>query len=186
MIVAQRRMRRTTETWRPAIDRRGKVLRGYEVSDLGRVRTFWTFGPTARIGAKPRFRKPSLTPYRSGLRYHVMCLRVGRGRSRSVPVQELVANTFLGPRPTRDAQLIHLNHRHCDNRVANLKWVSRSQASLHAIKRRPRRPLAKLTPAAVRHIRESLATAVDLAEWYGVGPSAIRYVRRGRTWRDVK
>lgn len=177
---------RCRETWRPVIDAKGKVLRGYEVSDLGRVRSYWTIGPKSTIGTKPRLRKPSLTKYRSGLRYHVLCLRTRRGRLWTYMVHELVAYAFLGKRPRKGHQLIHLNQRRCDNRAANLMWVSRSRASLHAIERRPRRPLAKLTPSAVRHIRESLSTARELAEWYEVDPKTIYKVKWRKSWRDVK
>jgi len=92
----------------------------------------------------------------------------------------------LGKCPSAKDMLIHLNHDLHDNRVVNLKWVTRSEASLHAIEGRPRRPLAKMTPAMVREIRRSEKTAVELAKKFGVGKRAVYDVRWGRTWVDVE
>jgi hypothetical protein len=168
------------------VNSRGKPIRGYEVSSLGRMRTYWTGGPKSCIGPKPRLRKPPLTKYRSGLRSHVLCIRIGRGRLDTFTVHEPVAYAFLGLRPRSRPQLPHPNHRRTDNRAENLEWATRSRASLHAIERRPRRALAKLTPTAVRHIRESLSTAAEPAERYGVHPKSIYMVKWRQRWRDVK
>ena len=68
----------------------------------------------------------------------------------------------------------------------NLRWVSKSEVSLHAIKVKPRRPLAKLSPAKVRAIRASKDIARVLAKRYGVQKRAIYDIKWGRTWRDVE
>lgn len=173
------------EHWRPLFDRRGRPVLGYEVSNLGRIRTYWTSGPNAALVKTPRLRKASYAPRNGKLsKSLVLCTRVDRGRYDTFQVDVLVATAFIGPRP-RGAVLQHINGVLDDNRARNLRWVSRREQSLASVARRPRRPLAKLTPAKVRAIRVSKLTAPELAEKYGVERKAIYNIKWGVTWRDV-
>lgn len=170
------------EHWLPAMDRHGRVLDGYEVSNLGRVRSYWISGPKEQRGLMAVQRK--LVPNgRTGL---TVCVRRKQGEMYTYAVHELIASSFFGKRPSAKHMLIHVNHDLHDNRTVNLKWVTRSEASLHAIEGRPRRPLAKMTPEIVRAIRRSTKTAPELAKKYKVGKRAVYDVRWGRTWRDVE
>lgn len=45
---------------------------------------------------------------------------------------------------------------------------------------------AKLTADAVREIRSSPKTVVELAEHFDVSPSTVQLARRGKTWRNVE
>lgn len=176
------------ERWLPVVIRGNRTIVGYEVSDRGRVRTYWQkAGPSPRLAEKPTLRRIALTKARGSDRggTPVVCLRLARARSYTFPVHELVARAFLGHAPQRGWQIIHVNHERTDNRATNLKWVSRSHASLHAIKARPRRPLAKLTPTIVRQNRKSTELTRVLARRFGVNNRAVYDVRWGRTWRDV-
>jgi hypothetical protein len=47
-------------------------------------------------------------------------------------------------------------------------------------------PNAKLTEAAVQHIRTSAETAYKLARTYGVSHTAIRLVRARETWAHLR
>lgn len=176
------------ERWLPVIIPGNCTVVGYEVSSLGRLRTYWVkAGPNPYLQRTPRLRRLSLTKSRATIAggTPVACLRLAKGRSYTFPVHQLVAWAFLGFAPRRGWQIIHVNHDRADNRARNLRWVSRSDASLHAITARPRRPLAKLTPAKARAIRASKDTAPVLARRYGVGKRAIYDIRWRRTWRDV-
>lgn len=170
------------EHWRPAVTANGRRLKGYEVSDLGRVRSLWSFGPGRKTPGEPRMRTPVLSARGNTL---VLYLRVAPARYATYSIHDLVAGTFLGKRPSPGHVVIHRNHRFMDNRAANLAWVTRSEAALHAIAIKPRRPLAILTPANVRSIRRSSKAARELADWYGVNPRAIYNIRWGKSWRDV-
>lgn len=170
------------ETWLPLFDPRGKVIEGYEVSDRGRVRSYWISGPRIQTNTKPRLRKPSVS--KRGNSY-VLCTRVAHGKNYTYRLNELVAYAFLGLRPTPRHVLIHLNHDWKDNRAKNLAWVTRSEQSKRDCALRPRRPLAKLTPAIVRAVRASKAPAKELAKKYKVLPRAIYNIRWGRSWREV-
>lgn len=174
------------ERWYPVITRRSKIILGYEVSDLGNVRSYWTKQNPPTLGTNPRPRALSRRRVNGRLsNWLVVCLRIAQGRFYTYLVHELVAWSYLGPRPSPRHVIIHLNHQFDDNRAANLAWVTRSEASLHAVAFKPRRPLAKLSPAKIRVIRASKLTARELAAKYGVGAKAIYNIRWGKTWADV-
>lgn len=175
------------EHWYPLITPRGKALKGYEVSDRGRVRSYWVKGgPHPAIGEKPRLRLASRRRVKGKQTdWLVMCLRVGHAKAYTYPVHQLVAWSCVGRRPTKRHVVIHKNHRHDDNRARNLEWVTRPEASLHSVANRPRRPLAKLTPRSVRAIRASKETAPVLAARYGVEKKAIYNIKWWNTWGDV-
>lgn len=171
------------EIWMQALTPRGKKLRGYEVSSLGRVRSYWGHGPKSPLLTTPRLRKPSRT-VRNG---PVVCVRCGGpGELYTFRVHELVMRSFFRTPPKKGWVVAHLNGNLEDNRLENLRWVSRSESGLRSAAERPRRPLAKLTPANVRLIRRSPKTVAELAEKFGVGRRAVYDIRWGRTWRDVE
>lgn len=96
-----------SETWKP-IDGYPK----YEVSDTGRVRSFWfTRGTT-----EPRILRPAADP--KG--YLHVRLSNDEG-ARTFKVHPLVARAFLGPRP-QGLQVRHLDGNNQNNRVSNLAY----------------------------------------------------------------
>jgi hypothetical protein len=110
-------------------------------------------------------------------------IRLGRKIAESVHV--LVAEAFLGPRPSSNHVVNHKDGNKQNNRDISLEWITKSEdvthqydAGLRDLKPRfyPIRggfhPLAKLTDEEVNQIRISyklgLATSRDLAIRYGV------------------
>jgi hypothetical protein len=95
------------EEWRWIAQQEGR----YEVSNLGRVRSYVRRGPTSatrnQIGR-------ILAPYLDAYGYRVIALGTKR-----VKVHRLVLEAFVGPseRLTR-----HLNNDPSDNRLENLRW----------------------------------------------------------------
>jgi hypothetical protein len=104
-----------TERWLPVVGYEGI----YEVSDLGRVRSFLWRGPGnvrrkyARI-MKPGLRKdyPVITMYRDGA-------------IKKRNVHHLVLEAFVGPCPP-GLEACHDNDVADDNRLENLRWDTRS------------------------------------------------------------
>jgi len=99
-------------------------------------------------------------------------------------VHVLVAEAFLGPRP-EGYQAHHKNGDRCDNRPENLTYV---EAGEHIREVRRRKGPRKLTAGQVRVIRDLStvgATHVEIAELFGVSPSAVGSVLSGRTWSHV-
>jgi HNH endonuclease/NUMOD4 motif len=196
------------EQWRPVVG-----LDGYEVSDMGRVRSYRApFGVGTRDAAKTL----AIQPTRKG--YGRVC--VG-GRNRFV--HRLVLEAFVGPCPV-GMQCRHANGDAADNRLLNLSWstpaenhgdkrvhgtlpVGRRNGAHTRPDRRPtgerngnhtapesrprgqRNPQAKLTDNDVRSIRVERARGAKLAELsarYGVVESVISAVARGRRWSHVE
>lgn len=92
----------------------------YEVSDLGRVRSWKQSG---RGGPPPRYLAGGTS---AGYR-HVLLLTDGRRTTGFV--HRLVALAFLGPRPDRH-ETRHLNGDKLDNRLSNLAYGTHSQNGL--------------------------------------------------------
>lgn len=103
------------EFWKPVLGYEAI----YEVSRDGNVRS-------VRTGA---IRQPAKT-YKGYLTLQVS--KSGVFRTKSVHV--LVAEAFLGPRPTAKAQVNHMNGIKTDNRLDNLEWVSPSENIKHRYK----------------------------------------------------
>jgi hypothetical protein len=94
---------------------------GYEVSDLGQVRSVARMLMNAE-GVSRAWRGRLLTPWadKNGR------LSVGLGRGRRHRVGELVLSAFVGPRP-EGLEVCHRNDDQSDNRLSNLYWGTRSQ-----------------------------------------------------------
>ena len=180
------------ETWKPVIGFEGM----YEVSDLGNVRSLSrSYIAMDRWGNAQQYvrtgtaRKPEIT--RAG--YARVHLRA-QSRGRKAAVHQLVAEAFIGPKPTKQHQINHKNGDKLDNRVQNLEWVTAQENTQHRS-----RVLrlgcgethyrAKLTADDVRAIRSAYAagsTQTDLAAKYGVRANNISFIVRYLTWRTVR
>lgn len=103
-----------SEEWRPVVGFEGL----YEVSSLGRVRSLPRL--TAMKNGRARHTRGGLLAAAIGDRYSSVCLK-HEGRSRTVRVHVLVAESFLGPRP-EGYDVCHGNNDGHDNRLANLRY----------------------------------------------------------------
>ena len=101
----------TTEVWKPVVGYEGI----YEVSNLGHVRS-------VRL----------LCPFKNSYGYACLTLR-HKGAKRFVAVHRLVAQAFLGSRPT-GLQTNHVNGDKMDPRLANLHYVTARENTLHAVR----------------------------------------------------
>lgn len=112
----------TEEIWKPITVIRKIDYRGhYEISNLGRVRSF-KFGPHQKRRDEPRILKPSINQ-----RGHAQ-IRLGgwstvaqHNSLYTHSVAHLVAREFVGPRGLSYG-VVHKNGDVSDNRAANLKW----------------------------------------------------------------
>lgn len=149
---------------------------GYEVSDLGRVRSYkWT---------EPRVLKGKQTSYGY---IQVTILH------KQLYVHRLVAQAFL-PNPENKPQVNHLNGIRTDNSIQNLEWCTSSENNLHSYRCLLRTPtqgqehhLAKLSDRDVQEIREKLwmgkrGIGKQLAQEYGVCESRISNIKKGKAW----
>lgn len=145
----------------------------YEVSSLGRLR-----GPKGLFAG-------------SGDRYLVFTVRDPKPRPISVHVAVMAA--FCGPRPA-GMQVDHINGDRRDNRLANLRYLSPRDNTLHsvALGTHPcgeRNGWSKLTATAVAEIRATyrprhrMFSGRALARKFGVSQHCVWQVLNQGTWR---
>jgi hypothetical protein len=103
------------ERWLPVVGYEGS----YEVSDLGRVRTL------ARLDARGRRRKEKVLSPRPTTRDHRAIALYAGGIRTDFQLHRLVLDAFVGPRP-EGMEGCHWNDIPTDNRLANLRWDTRS------------------------------------------------------------
>src|SRR5438445_3972066 len=157
----------TPETWKPAPHYEDL----YEVSTLGNCR---------RIQQNLR---PSLDVH--GYQYVTFSRN---GKLKRVKVAHLVAEAFIGPRPSKHV----VNHqdgvRH-NNRVENLEYTTYSgnlkhayRIGLHVPMRGEAHPGAKISCAQVEEVWKQIASGkrnVEIAATLGVSYATVRSIRRG-------
>ncbi len=154
----------------------------YEVSDMGRVRN----RKTHRV---LRAAYPPGRPYCIvNLAHHNPDGRV------SVAVHRLVAETWLGMKPTRQYQCRHLNGNPCDNSLVNLTWgttaENRADQVLHGrvhIKGRNGQPVT-ITAQLIKDVR-ALAEHMDgfwVSAFYNVPEEWVSRVATGKAWAAVQ
>ena len=169
------------EVWKAVPGYEGR----YEVSDLGRVRSL----DRAVIcmgeikGSYVSLRKGRvLRPGPSN--YGHLSVVLGRGKTRMV--HELVLRAFVGDPPDKH-ECCHNNGVSTDNRLSNLRWGTRSENNVDAVKHGTR---GKLTAGQVVQIRIRLKTCrhgeqTEIAKEYGVSLCTINSIKFGRIYKHV-
>ena len=176
----------TSEEWRPVV---GRELE-YEVSSLGRVRSFdrtvlKTNGVTYHV--KPKILNPASD--RAGYR----SVNLSKNdRSFSCKVHRLVALAFL---EKTASEVNHKNGDKSDNRASNLEWVTPKQNVAHAWATglaKPRKGAragnVKLTETQVLEIRRRCKLGESdssLGREYSVSAQCIRHIRVRINWSHV-
>lgn len=165
-------MKHTTEQWH-SID-----IEGYEVSTLGRVRSF-------RRQAQGRIIKPRID------RWGYLFVRfelAGKHRPERF-VHRLVALAFI-PNPHNKPQVNHINGVKLDCQVKNLEWVTTHENNAHAIRlglfTDATKP--KLSDTKVRRMRTASKKGQSycaLARKFDVHWTTARDAIRGTTWKHV-
>ena len=172
----------TIEEWRPVPD-----SFGYEVSNLGRVRsvdrTIHCKDDTLRL-RRGVVLKPGLSG-RKGHRARHLTVCIGRN---TVLVHRLVALAFIGPCPP-GKQVAHNDGVSTNNAATNLRYATAKENQgdmiLHGTSQRGIKNVNnKLQPHQVKEIKSLLGgvTQRELAERYGVSQAAINYISVGRSW----
>jgi len=118
----------------------------------------------------------------------------GRGGQRTVRVHVLVAEAFLGPKPTPSHQVNHRNGVKSDNRADNFEWVTNRENARHARDvlgyrgkgiRGEAHGMTKLTESDVREIRRRLAAGesqTKLSAVFGVSRENIYCIAHRKSW----
>ena len=169
------------EIWKPVPGYEGQ----YEVSNQGRVRSLdrQVLCAGAIKGLylsrkKGRILRPGPSNYGH--------LSVVLGRRQTRMVHDLVLRAFVGPPPAKH-ECCHNNGNPKDNRLENLRWGTRSQNNIDAVKHGVK---GKLTSEQVIEIRNRLKTyrrgdQVKLANEFGVSACTISSIKLNQVYRHV-
>lgn len=182
----------SNETWKPVVG-----FDGYEVSDLGNVRSWRLTGK--RTGMRAETPK-ALRPLPNRGYFRVALSAAGKPHYRSI--HRLVLEAFVGPCP-EDMEGCHDNGNPADNRLENLRWDTRvgnfaDKVRHGTLQEGERQGSAKLTLDQVQEIRNAYGpargvngsrplgapTCAELAHRYGVSPVTISRVVRNANWRN--
>lgn len=161
------------ETWLP-LPRDDR----YEVSDLGRVRSWASKGRNSHTRAQ----QPRVLKQANGSKGYLAVFPGGRFQL----VHRMVLETFRGPCP--DGMLAcHGNGVRTDNRLENLRWdtpeANCADELLHGTSNRGMaNNTAKLTESDVLYIRRSPEATSVLARRFGVTRVHIQGIRKRKTW----
>jgi hypothetical protein len=170
------------EQWRPVVG-----FWGYEVSNLGRVRSWRPDGGKKSgrlVRDEPKIRKLVVSLYGYAT---VMFKENGHCVLRTV--HRLVLEAFVGMRPSgREAR--HLDGKPLNNCVANLAWGTREEQFADQVRhgtdsRGERNGAAKLSFKEARAIRKSTRSGQELARVYGVSQATISRIRHGQRYSSV-
>lgn len=170
-----------------------RLLQGITVRDFPDYKvlpdgTVWSLGSNWR-GYGPR----QLTAHPNSGGY--LRVRMGSGELRkSAMVHKLVAEAFIGPKPSPVHQVRHLNGNKTDNRASNLAWGTAAENAAdrdgHGTTARGlSHGNSKLTPKSVRYTRQRFsegASVYSLARELGVSQKTLANAISGRTWAHVR
>jgi hypothetical protein len=178
------------ERWLPIPD-----WDGYEVSDMGRVRSWKRRVGGAGSGSRwepdylqpPRLKSPELV---NG--YHQVIFSDADTGVRKLKVSRLVLTVFVGPAPDGHAAA-HGNGVRNDNRLSNLRWAtyrenSQDMVGHGTVLRGADNPRAKLDASVVVVIRKAHAAGASiksLARKYAVARRTIGRIVNRVTWPGV-
>jgi hypothetical protein len=161
---------------------------GYEVSNLGRVRSLDRIVIRHLRGAD---RECSLRGKVLAVRKHPQGYRgVSLGNGKQATVHSLVMLAFVGERP-EGGWINHENGDKADNRLENLEYCTPKQNAEHAVHTglQPRPPGGeKLSEVQVREIDQRLKqgeSTVVLGREFGVSRTMISHIRTGKVWQWI-
>jgi hypothetical protein len=135
-----------------------------------------------------------------GAQYLMVALYVN-GRSTVRTVHSLVAEAFLGPKPSSKHVVNHRDGNKLNNHWRNLEWATRKEDRQHAIRMglwdpRGHEPVrgsshwnARLTEQQVREIRRLVAARKPrkmVAARFRITAGAVHDIARGKSWAHLK
>jgi hypothetical protein len=149
----------------------------YQVSNLGRVRSL-PRKILRKNGVPQTLQGHVLRPQVCNSSGHLF-VQLGHGNKNLVHI--LVARAFIGENPG-GLDVCHNDSNPKNNRVENLRYDTRSNNNIDAVKAGRKKALSA---EKVRHIRTLLAEGVEgtaIAKEMGVSVSCIYHIKKGRSF----
>jgi hypothetical protein len=184
----------TPEAWKAIPD-----FPGYEVSDQGRVRSFWRKGKRGQGNGRGANSVLSSTPQRilnpsivKGDYRRITLCKDDRKHNFFVHIQ--VLNAFIGPCPP-GLEGCHNDGKPANNSLINLRWDTRSSNQLDRRKHGTvtcqlgeKNRSAKLIPENIIEIRKLVSQGYrlkEVAEKFGIAESNVCQIAKRKTWTHV-
>lgn len=175
---------KVSEKWLPVKSFEGM----YDISDQGRI---WS---RPRMNLRGQMRRGRHRRFRVGKHgYYQLQLSNEYGEKIDVRVHQVVAATFLGPRP-KGKQINHKNGIKTDNRASNLEYVTASENVQHAYDNGliehyhgEEHWKAYMNAWMVRVIRRLKGTLSysEIGEVFGTSKYNIYMICSGKNWKHV-
>lgn len=170
------------EEWRPI-----EGFEGYEVSNLGRVRS-WR--KSSRWGVFKRDTPFLLKAHKDGSGYYR--IKIYRNKApKSFSVHRLVAQAFC-EKATSATEVNHIDCNKTNNNASNLEWLTREENIKHCIEnnlmkapRGSKSSFAKLKESDVIKIFADTRPRRILAKEYGVTVDCIRKIKLKQNWSHL-
>jgi len=167
------------EVWYPI-----KGFPNYEVSTLGRVRSFYK-----KVQGRWHLTKTPYIMKASGKRYKCVCIRSDTKEKKVVYIHHLVMNTFIGICP-EGLQRNHKDGNKDNNRLTNLEYITQLENIRHSVSiglhaKGERQGYSKMTLQDVEEIRwlyKLGATITELSREYNMTYNGIRAIIVGKSW----
>ena len=184
------------EIWQQVAD-----FPGYEVSDQGRVRSYWKSYRKSDAQRPGFMRQIESTPQRmlkpNKLKHGYLQVTLFRDGVRHYrTIHRLVLTNFVGPCPP-GLECCHKDGTRSHCWLTNLRWDTKSANSLDSVEHGTHRglrtrgaahPCAKLSDQKVRRIKTLLAHGFlqrDLATFFNVGQQAISRIANRKNWAHI-
>lgn len=142
---------------------------GYEASSHGNIRS--DSGPL-KVHENKRTGRLAVTIW-------------NHGEPATEPVHRLVLLAHCGGPSEPGLEVCHRNGKKLDNRLANLRWGTRSENQQEKVEHGARGGPAKLTPEqveAVKAARRTGRTQQSVGDEFGVSRSLVSMIESGRVW----
>ncbi len=171
-------MEASMEQWAPIMN-----WDGYEVSNLGRVRSH------KFCRQMPRQILPRLiSPWVLDGRYQCVTFKE-RGRKVNMYVHRIVATAFLGPAP-EGTEVAHNNGDGLDNRLDNLRYATPQEnaadKAAHGTHMQGERcPASRIAENVARGLKDYEGTHTEAAKAFGVTYHNAYVIRTGRSWKHL-
>lgn len=158
---------------------------GYEISDLGRARSYWTRTVKTGLGLRP---EPTIlvTEWEQAGAIQIILSRNLGKETRRAYVCHLVLEAFVGPRPPK-YECCHFDGDNKNNRLNNLRWDTKSANMLdrlrHGTTKSHLLKEADIPAIWARLVAGENMTAIGRD--YAVSFSVINQIKRGGSWGHI-